>query len=239
MIKRIGNLITIVGVAHVLPRSIEEAQQVIASERPEIVAVELDPARYLALTRGARTKISDLWRAGPSVWLLTALILLIQGKFSRQTGVEAGEEMLAAVQKAKEIGAQVHLIDRDIGITLNRLLWGMPTREKLRLFGNLIVSLLPLGKGFELGRLTEEQVVENLLQEFRELSPRAYEVLISERDRHMAMRLAEFLLSGKRVVCVVGAGHVPGVWEELNRLMAGKWRLNLEYAAGQISLNCE
>ncbi|MEM3421274.1 MAG: TraB family protein [Candidatus Hadarchaeum sp.] len=232
MIKKIGDRLTIVGVAHVLPKSVEEAKGVIASERPDLVAVELDPARYLALTRGTRAGILDFWRAGPEAWLLTALILLLQGKFSRQTGVAAGEEMLAAVQKAREIGAQVHLIDRDIGITLNRLVSGMPAREKLRLFGNLIVSLLPLGKGFELSRITEEQVVENLLQEFRKLSPRAYDILISERDRYMAMRLAEFLLSGKRVVCVVGAGHVLGVWKELNQLLAGKWSLNLEYSAG-------
>lgn len=232
MIKKLGDRLTIVGVAHILPRSVEEAKRVIDAERPDIVAVELDPARYLALTRGPKTGIFDLWRAGPGVWLLTALILLLQGKFSRQTGVEAGEEMLAAVQKAKEIGAQVHLIDRDIGTTLNRLLSGMPAREKLRLFGNLIISLLPLGKGVELGRLTEEQVVENLLQEFRKLSPRAYEVLIAERDRHMASRLAALLLTGKRVVCVVGAGHVPGIMAELNRVTAGKWSLKIEYQTG-------
>ncbi|MGQ9788471.1 MAG: TraB/GumN family protein [Candidatus Hadarchaeaceae archaeon] len=235
MIKKLYGRLTIVGVAHILPRSVEEAKEVIVTERPDIVAVELDPARYLALTRGARTGIFDLWRAGFGVWLLTALILLLQGKFSRRTGVEAGEEMLAAVQKAKEIGAQVHLIDRDIGTTINRVLSGMPTREKLRLFGNLVISLLPLGKSVEPGRLTEEQVVENLLQEFRKLSPRAYEVLISERDHHMASRLAVLLLTGKRVVCVVGAGHVPGILEELNRLTLGKWNLKIEYQAGQSS----
>ncbi|MGC8816511.1 MAG: TraB family protein [Candidatus Hadarchaeum sp.] len=232
MIKKIGDRLTIVGVAHVLPKSVAEAEQVIMTERPEIVAVELDPARYLALTRGAKTRVLDAWRAGPGIWLLTALILMLQGKFSRQTGVEAGEEMLTAIQKAREIGAQVHLIDQDIGTTFNRLLSGMSMREKLRLFGNLILSLLPLGKGVDLGRLTEEQVVENLLQEFRKLSPRAYEVLISERDRHMAMRLASLLLSGKRVVCVIGAGHVPGVCEELKRLTDNRWGLNLEYTAG-------
>lgn len=231
MIKKIGDRLTIVGVAHVLPKSVEEAKRVIEAERPDVVAVELDPARYLALTQGARTGILDLWRAGPGVWLFTALILLLQGKFSRQTGVEAGEEMLAAVQKAREIGAQVDLIDRDIGITLNRLVSGMPAREKLRLFGNLIISLLPLGKGVELGRLTEEQMVENLLLEFRKLSTRAYDVLISERDRHMASRLAAQLLSGKRVVCVVGAGHVPGILEELNRLMGSRWSLEIKYQA--------
>lgn len=232
MIKKISDRLTIVGVAHVLPKSVEEAKRVIASERPDIVAVELDPARYLALTRGSRAGILDFWRAGPGIGLLTALILLLQGKFSRQTGVAAGEEMLAAVLKAKEIGAQVHLIDRDIGITLHRLINGMPAREKLRLFGNLIVSLLPLGKGIELGFLTEEQMVENLLQEFEKLSPRAYDVLILERDRHMASRLASLMFSGKKVVCVVGAGHVPGIWKELNRLMASRWRLNIEYQAG-------
>jgi len=231
VIKRIGDRLTIVGVAHVLPRSAEEAGKIITSERPDIVAVELDPARYLALTKGSRLNLVEALRAGPSVMLLTALLFLIQNRFSRQTGVEAGEEMLVAIQKAREVGAQVQLIDRDIGITLNRLVNAMPTREKLRLFGQLFLGLLPGGKKVTLESLTDEQVVENLLTEFRGLSARAYEVLITERDQYMAVRLITLLLSGKKIVCVVGAGHVPGIYERLSRMLSGSWSLTLEYRA--------
>ena len=233
MIRKIGDRLVIVGVAHILPRSAEEVEKIIAAERPDIVAVELDPLRYMALTQGWKPGILDALRAGPSTLLLSALILLIQGRFSRQTGMEAGEEMLAAIRKARQIGAQVQLIDRDIGITLQRLVGGMSTREKLRLFANLMLSLLPVGKGVEIERLTEEQMVENLLGEFKKLSSAAYDVLISERDAHMSTKLAAFLLSGKKVICVVGAGHVPGICDRLSKLISNNWGIKLKYRVGE------
>lgn len=232
MIRKIGDQLFIIGVAHVLPRSAAEVGEIIESERPDIVAVELDPTRYLAMTQGRKAGLLDMVRAGPNILLLSALIYLTQGKFSKQTGMEAGEEMLVAMKKAKEIGAQVHLIDRDIGTTMQRLVGGMSFREKLRLFGNLLVSLLPVGKEVELERVTEEQMVENLLAEFRKLSPTAYEVLIRERDSHMASRLANFLLAGKKVVCVVGAGHVPGIHERMSKMTYSTWKTSFDYSAG-------
>ena len=232
MIKRIGSHLVIIGVAHVLPSSAAEVGEIIAAERPDVVAVELDPMRYMAMTRGNKPGILDAMRAGPNILLLSALIYLTQGKFSRQTGMQAGEEMLVAVNKAKEIGAQVQLIDRDIGITLQRLVSGMSMREKLRLFGNLLVSLLPVGKGVEIERITEEHMVESLLVEFKKLSPTAYDVLIDERNAYMSSRLATILLSGKKVVCVVGAGHVPGIYGRMGKLISGGWRMSINYSAG-------
>ncbi|MFH1821050.1 MAG: TraB/GumN family protein [Methanobacteriota archaeon] len=232
MLRKVGDHLIIIGVAHVLPRSAAEVGEIIAAERPDIVAVELDPFRYLAMTQGKKPGILDAFRTGPNILLLSALIYLTQGKFSRQTGMQAGEEMLVAVNKAKEIGAQVQLIDRDIGITLQRLVSKMTTREKFRLFGNLLIGLLPVGKGVEIEHITEEQMVESLLVEFRKLSAAAYDVLIAERDSHMSSRLATFLLAGKKVVCVVGAGHVPGIYEKMSKLIAGGWRMRFDYRAG-------
>ncbi len=232
MIRKVGDQLLIIGVAHVLPRSAAEVGKIIEAERPDIVAVELDPARYLAMTQGRKAGLMDVARAGPNILLLSALIYLTQGKFSKQTGMEAGEEMLVAMKKAREIGAQVQLIDRDIGITMQRLVGSMSLREKLRLFGNLLVSLLPVGKEIELERVTEEQMVEGLLAEFKKLSPTAYEVLIRERDAHMASRLANFMLAGKKVVCVVGAGHVPGIHERMNKMAYSSWKTSLDYSTG-------
>ncbi len=232
MLKRIGGHLVLIGVAHVLPQSAAEVGEIIAAERPDIVAVELDPARYMALTQGRKPGILDMLRTGPNILLLSALIYLTQGKFSRQTGMQAGEEMLVAIDKAKEIGAQAQFIDRDIGITLNRLVSGMSTREKVRLFGNLLVGLLPVGKEVDVERLTEEQMVANLLSEFRKLSPTAYQALIAERDAYMSSKLAAFLLAGKKVVCVVGAGHVPGIYERMSKLISGGWGMRFDYQVG-------
>lgn len=233
VLKKIDNRLFLIGVAHVLPKSAAEVGDVIKKERPEVVAVELCPTRYLALTQKTkRPGAFEAARAGPKLILLSGLMYLLQSKFSRQTGMPAGEEMLVAIRHARGMGARVELIDQDIGLTLQRLIDRMPWRERLRLFGELLIGLLPIGKRVELGRLTDEQIVNYLLEELKRASPTAYDVLIRERDAYMASRLAMLLAEGGKVACVVGAGHVPGIFNRLSRGIPGGWRVSLKYKAG-------
>ncbi|MEM2191875.1 MAG: TraB/GumN family protein, partial [Archaeoglobaceae archaeon] len=115
----------IVGTAHVLQKSVEEVKAVIENEKPDAVAVELCPARYKALI-GEReeVKVSEILKRGDFFLILLQLIL---GYFQRKMGEELktkpGEEMLTAINKAKEVNADILLIDRDITITFKRL-WG-------------------------------------------------------------------------------------------------------------------
>uniref|UniRef100_A0A7J3TIG3 Uncharacterized protein n=1 Tax=Geoglobus ahangari TaxID=113653 RepID=A0A7J3TIG3_9EURY len=55
----------------------------------------------------------------------------------KETGVNPGEEMLRAIGKAREIGADVLLIDRDIAITMKRLWNELSFFEKLKLMYHL------------------------------------------------------------------------------------------------------
>lgn len=235
MLKKLGDRLFLVGVAHVLPKSTVEVARVISKERPDIIAVELCPVRYLALTRGLkRPSILEVMRAGGiKLSLLNSLFYLLQKKFSHQTGMPAGEEMLVAIRHAQEIGARVELIDRDIGITMQRLTDCMPWRERLRLFAELLLGLLPFGKRVELERLTDDKIVAYLLHELEQASPAAYQVLIRERDAYMASRVAILLsASTGKVACVVGAGHVPGIYERLSRGISGSWRMSVGYRVG-------
>ncbi len=233
VLKKIGEQLFLIGVAHVLPTSAAEVGEVIKRERPDVVAVELCPVRYLALSQGVkRPGVLDVARAGPKMILLGVLLNLLQNKFSRQTGMPAGEEMLVAIKHAREIGAQIELIDRDIGLTFQRLIDLMPWHERLRLFAELLIGLLPIGKPVKLERLTDEQIVNHLLEELKLASPTLYEVLIQERDAYMASKLAMLLLESKKVVCVVGAGHVPGIFDRLSRGGAEGWGINLKYKVG-------
>lgn len=232
VLRKLDDRLFLIGVAHVLPKSADEVKEIISRERPDVVAVELDPIRYLALTQaGQRLGAIDAIRAGPKLLPLVGLLYLLQNKFSHQTGMPAGEEMLVAIQHAREVKARVEFIDQNIGITLQRLIDRMPWRERLRLFGELVIGLLPFGKRVELGRLTDEQVVNCLLEELRRSSPTAYDVLITERDAYMSSRVAMLLSAGNRVVCVVGAGHVPGIYSRLKKISSG-WGIKLEYRVG-------
>jgi len=232
LLRKIGDRLTIVGVAHILPKSATEVRAAIERERPEVVAVELCPARYAALTgRAEKSGALEALRLGQlGLFILNKLLYLLQTRFAHQAGMPAGEEMLTAIERAGEAGARVELIDRDISLTLQRLVGRMGRREKIRLFGELLLALLPFGgKRMAIERLTEDQVVTQLLCELKRASPTAYAVLIEERDTHMAARILLLLASCKgKIVCVVGAGHVPGLYRRL-AAQAGNWQLKLEY----------
>ena len=232
MLKKIGNRLVIVGVAHVLPKSAAEVRDTIERERPETVAVELCPMRYAALVGEAReARVSEALRSGQlKLFIAGKLLRLIQTKFAQQTGMPAGEEMLAAIKCAKEVGARVELIDQNIAITLQRLVGQMGRREKIRLVGEILLAILPFGgTNVAIERVTENQVVAGLLSSLKQASPTSYRVLIEERDEHMAARISIILTSSEgKVVCVVGAGHVPGLYQRLSA-QEGGWRLRFEY----------
>lgn len=236
--KKLREGFFLIGVAHILPKSLHEVRELIEKERPEVVAVELDPFRYAMMVQGGVGVAQQATsRPKPSAVILTGLMGLLQTKFSRQTGMPAGEEMMVAIGKAKEVGAEIKLIDQDIRVTLDRMNELMPLRERVWLMFQMLLSILPSWKKVKLEELTEEQVVNYLIQGFRKLSPTTYRVLIEERDDYMTSKLVPLLESGKRAVCVVGAGHVPGIdrrLEEALREMKAKiwWGTKIEYEWG-------
>jgi pheromone shutdown-related protein TraB len=72
-------------------------------------------------------------------------------------------------------------------------------------------------------RITDDDVVSQLLQEFRAFSPRAAVALLDERDAYIAGRLIEIskqkqeMKEEAKIVAVVGAGHVAGIRKYLGQ----------------------
>src|SRR5690606_38998171 len=70
-------------------------------------------------------------------------------------------------------------------------------------------------------RLKEGDILESTFTEFAEQSPELYRALIAERDRYMAARLrqenppAEDRESPRKVLVVIGAGHMDGLTSQL------------------------
>ncbi len=211
--------IVIVGTAHVSEKSVQEVVGRIEELRPDIVAVELCPARYRAITGQEderEIKISELLSGGKLYLLLVQWFLAyIQRKMGEEMGVKPGSEMLAAIEAAKKVGARVALVDRDISITIQRFWSAMSFLDKFR----LVWSLLPaaFGRGEEeidIDSITQADIVSQMISEFRKISPGAANVLVDERDAFLARNL--FLLSKQgRVLAVVGAGHREGITRHL------------------------
>jgi len=211
--------IIIVGTAHVSEKSVQEVVSKIEETRPDIVAVELCSARYKALIgqeEEKEIKISELLSGGKIFLFLVQLFLAyIQRKIGEEMGVKPGSEMLAAIQAAKNAGARVALVDRDIGITIQRFWSAMGFFDKIRLVGSLIPAALGWGdEEIDIDSITHADIVSQMISEFRKISPGAANVLIDERDAFLARNL--FLLSKQgRVLAVVGAGHREGIARHL------------------------
>lgn len=214
------NDVVIIGTAHVSEKSVEEVTTAIEDLKPDIVAVELCESRYRTLTGQEETgeiQIKELLSGNKLYLILVQLFLAyIQKKIGAEMGVKPGSDMIAAIDAAHKTGAKVALVDREIGVTIQRFWSSMRFREKVKLIASLIPAAF--GRGGEeinIDEITQDDVVAQVIEEFRKISPHAAQVLIDERDAYIARNLIRLSGSGK-VVAVVGAGHREGI----NRYLA-------------------
>lgn len=218
MIHRLNHgdkTITLIGTAHVSRESAELVTSVIAAENPDTVCVELCPARYQAIQEKNAWQDMDIIKVirEKKAFLLLANLMLaaFQKRIAAKLDVTPGQEMLSAIAAATAAGAGIHLADRDIRITLGRVwrflgLWG-----KIKLILQLALSL---GQADEIQeadieRMKQEDMLQSVLSELGRSLPVIKEILIDERDRFLAEKIRT--APGRRIVAVVGAGHVPGI----------------------------
>jgi pheromone shutdown-related protein TraB len=208
--------VILVGTAHVSEKSIREVEEAIDRYQPDVVAVELDERRFKALQQPEAEKkdiqIKELLKGNNLfVFMLQWLLAYVQRRVGIEAGVKPGAEMLAAIEAARRRNMAVALIDRDIGITLNRVWNKMKLREKIRISYSLVLAMLGFGTDkIDLDKITQEDVVEELLGELKHYAPSMATVLVDERNAYLAYHLLE-IGKTKRVVAVIGAGHREGI----------------------------
>ena len=208
----------IIGTAHVSQPSVEEVRKAILDGEPDLVAVELDPKRYYNLMNekngvteeNKKPKMSEIIKGNNlTLFLVSAFLSYFQKKIGDDLGVKPGAEMMVAIETAELVGAKITLIDRDIQITLQRALNQMSLCEKLKFFYGILGSFFSKDDELEdLESIKEGDTLAEVMEYFQEMSPKAYEVLVKERDAYMAQMLIN--LEGD-VVAVVGAGHQEGI----------------------------
>lgn len=216
-IVEIDDRLRILGTAHVSSESVELVRNQIEEWEPDLIAVELCPSRMAALTEPESLDSEDLLKIikeGRSAMILLQSALAAQ---QRRMGISSGErpgaELLAAVNAAEESDIPVEMIDRDVVITLRRAWKKMGMIEKWRILNALLweeddeeVSIDEV--------LGDSDLLSSMMEEARELAPRAGEVLIDERDSFLAGRIQQIRGKGK-VLAVIGAGHLSGVVQNL------------------------
>ncbi len=205
----------LVGTAHVSQESVDLVYRVIEHERPDCVCVELDNRRYEALSRKRRWESLDLKELIRKKQLSTLLVNLMlasfQKKLGEQMGVLPGTELLEATKAAKEYNIPIALCDRDIRVTLRRAWHTTSLYRKGYLLANLLIGLFDRTEITEekLNELKKTDVLSELMLEFGRALPELKQVLIDERDTFLAEKIKA--VDGRRIVAVVGAGHVEGI----------------------------
>ncbi len=213
--------IFLVGTAHVSQRSVDLVRAVIERERPDVVCIELDAGRYEALSQEKRFAEQDLREVMRKKQLATLMLNLILASYQRRLGlklgVAPGSELLEAARVADRLGIPIALCDREVRITLRRAWRSISWWQRAALLAELASSVVesPDVSEDELARLRNQDVVSEVMNELGRLMPDLKRVLIDERDAYLAHKILE--ADGRRVVAVVGAGHVEGMKGRLER----------------------
>jgi len=218
-----GTEFVVLGTAHVSKASADAVSRLLQDESFDAVAVELCSHRAQALRDPdamARMDLLRVLREGRAGIVAASLALsAYQRRLAAQVGIDPGAEMRVALEGADARGVQSWLIDRDIGITLRRTRAAVGFWQRMALTGGLIASVLEDSEvdPAEIEKLKQGDLLHSTFGEFARRSPALYEALIAERDRYMAARLREEAArtGAKRVLAVVGAGHLEGIAREL------------------------
>jgi pheromone shutdown-related protein TraB len=122
-----------------------------------------------------------------------------------------GTELLTAARVAEQHQIRMVLCDRDVRVTLRRAWHATSLWKKCTLLATLFTSLFDTTELDEqkLAELRRQDVLSELINEIGQVMPEAKKALIDERDIYMAEKIKA--APGKRLVAVVGAGHLEGI----------------------------
>ena len=211
----------LIGTAHVSRQSVDDVRDTITAIRPDSVCVELCPARYSAMVQRdnwQKMNIFKVIKEKKAAFLLAQLVLSsFYRRIGDQLGVQPGAEMLEGIQQCERSGAKLVLADRAIDITLKRVWGALSLWNKIKMMTHLVAGIFVAEKLDE--QLVEEMKnrdqLESIMGEFADAFPGIKRCLIDERDVVLAHNIST--APGKKIVAVVGAGHVPGIIQSFDR----------------------
>jgi pheromone shutdown-related protein TraB len=213
--------VLLIGTAHVSKESADLVASVIEDEKPDTVSVELCQSRYQAIRQKDRWQDTDIIKVikEKKAFLLFSNLLLssFQKRIAKKLDIKPGQEMIQAIESGDAVGADIHLADRDIRVTLSRTWRTMGLWSKIKLLFQLLLSLGEVDEisEEEIEKMKQEDMLHTLLSEVGKSMPVIKDILIDERDRYLAQKIKT--APGRKIVAVVGAGHVSGIkryWNE-------------------------
>ena len=210
----IQNLI-IIGTSHISIESVNEVKNFVEKDKPEIIALELDPKRYLSLINKdsvKRNALREILRLGIKGYFINIIGSYIEKKLGKIVGVKPGSEMVEAINLAKKYNLKLALVDQDITITLKKLSKEVRFREKFKIFKDILKGMFSKKQEvlkIDLRKVPSQELINKIIKKVRKDYPGIYNVLIKERNEIMAKALNKIinLNKDKKILAIIGAGH--------------------------------
>ena len=207
------------GTSHIAKQSLEEVESSIKTEKPNIIAIELDKKRLAALmSKSARKiEIGNIRRIGLKGFLFSLFGAWAEKKLGKLVGVAPGSEMKQAVKIAKKENIKLALVDQDIRITLQRLSKSITWKEKWNFLADIAKALFAGKKEmeFDLTKVPDKNTIRKLTNKLKERYPNVHKVLIEERNEVIANNIKNLMgsIHDKKILVILGAGHIDDVLE--------------------------
>ncbi|KAJ9553205.1 hypothetical protein OSB04_017250 [Centaurea solstitialis] len=229
--------IWLLGTNHVSEKSAIDVERVVQAVKPDNVVVELCRSRAgIMYTSSNDTEVEPRLKSNPfslsgsgfvgavgrsinlggqTALALRLLLATFSSKISSNINRPFGDEFRAARKASEEISAQVVLGDRPIEITLQRAWSSLKWSEKLSLVIAILRAITSSSDESKIN-IKESTTNDSDFQLYEQLSfsyPSLLQPLIHERDTYIAWSLkrSKAVRNGKRVVGVIGRGHLNGV----------------------------
>ncbi|CAI9295704.1 unnamed protein product [Lactuca saligna] len=228
--------IWLLGTNHVSEKSAVDVERVVQTVKPDNVVVELCRSRAGIMYTSTDTEIEPRLKSNPfslsgsgflgaisrsinlggqTALALRLLLATFSSKISSNINRPFGDEFRAARKASEEISAQVVLGDRPIEITLERAWNSLTWKEKLSLVISVLGGITSSSDQSKIN-FKESTADDSNFQLYEQLSfsyPSLLQPLIHERDTYIAWSLkrSKAVRDSKRVVGVIGRGHLNGV----------------------------
>lgn len=248
--------IWLLGTTHISSDSSEDVERVVRTLRPDNVVVELCRSRAGIMyasdedVTGQQLKwnmfslsgsefFSAIGRSinlgGQTALALRVLLAVMSSRIASGVNHPFGDEFRAARKAAEEVGAQIVLGDRPIEITLERAWNSLSWTEKLNLVVSAVRGIISASDRSK-DELKDTNMDVSPFQLYKQLSfsyPSLLQPLIHERDTYLAWSLkrSKAVNKSKRVVGVIGKGHLNGV---IYALISDQGNLRFRDVAGKV-----
>ena len=190
-------MITIIGTNHLMKK--EEIIGIIESERPDIIGIELCKIREYIYLNNIKAKENE-----KDTSLLGKISEAIKKK-AKEENVEYGSDMFTALQYSIDNKIPYVLVDQNIQ-EIQQLFQKIPVKEAQGFMEEIAK--------FEKQTIAESTIPEDeFLKKMKEQYPISYEILITLREKHIAIEVLKTILKNpdKKILIFLGKGHLESI----------------------------